>query len=145
MVKEKVKRKRILPKVGDIFQIPLPDGRFAYGKVFRDASVGVYQKIFDSPTELPIEAPFAFIVGLYNDILKSGVWPIVGHEPFASEEDEWPPPNYVKDIISGEYSIYHKGEMRPSTAEECRGLEEAAVWDAHHVIDRIMGGTKYLS
>jgi hypothetical protein len=142
---EKAKRKRIRPKAGDIFQIPLPDGRFAYGKVFRDASVGVYQKIFDSPTEPPIEAPFAFIVGLYDDILKSGMWPIVGHEPLESEEDEWPPPNFVQDEISGAYSIYHKGEMRPSSEEECRRLERAAVWYAHHVIDRIMGGTKYLA
>lgn len=138
MVTKKSKRKRIRPKVGDIFQIPLPDGRFAYGKVFWDASVGIYRKVFDEPTEPPIRSRFAFIVGLYDDILKSGVWPIVGHEPFASEEDTWPPPNYIKDIISGEYSIYHKGEIRPSTKEECRGLEEAAVWDAHHVIDRIV-------
>jgi immunity protein 26 of polymorphic toxin system len=142
---EKAKRKRIRPNVGDIFQIPLLDGRFAYGKVFRDASVGIYQKIFDSPTLPPIRAPFAFIVGLYDDILKSGKWHIIGHEPFESEEDEWPPPNFVLDEISGEYSIYHKGEMRPSSEDECHGLERAAVWDAHHVIDRIMGGTKYLS
>ncbi len=144
MVTEKAKRKRIRPQVGDIFQIPLPNGRFAYGKVFRDASVGIYQKIFDSPAELPIKSPFAFIVGLYDDVLKSGMWPIVGHEPFESKESEWPPPHFVEDIISGEYSIYHKGEMRPSSEDECRGLERAAVWDAHHVIDRIMGGTKYL-
>ena len=142
---EKTKGKRIRPKVGDIFQIPLPDGRFAYGKVFRDASVGVYRKTFTSPTKLPIKSPFAFIVGLYDDILKSGMWPIVGHEPFESEEDEWPPPSCIKDIISGAYSLYYKGEIRPSTEKECRGLEEAAVWDAPHVIDRIMGGTKYLS
>lgn len=84
MVTKKSKRKRIRPKVGDIFQIPLPDGRFAYGKVFWDASVGIYRKVFDEPTEPPIRSRFAFIVGLYDDILKSGVWPIVGHEPFAS-------------------------------------------------------------
>jgi len=35
--------KQMIPRVGDIFQIPLPDGRFAYGKVFRDASVGIYE------------------------------------------------------------------------------------------------------
>jgi hypothetical protein len=139
MAATKLRTKRVRPKVGDIFQIPLPDGRFAYGKVFWDASVGIYRKIFNEPTEPPIGTKFAFIVGLYDDILKSGAWPIVGHEPFPSGEDIWPPPAYIEDIISGEYSIYHKGEIRPSTKEECRGLEEAAVWDAHHVVDRIMG------
>lgn len=139
------KAKRIKPQVGDIFEIRLPDNRFAYGKVFRDASIGVYEKIFSSPAEPPINSSFAFIVGLYSDILKSGMWPIVSHEPFDSVEAEWPPPACIKDVISGGYSIYHKGEIRASTAEECVGLEKAAVWDADHVIDRIMGGTKYLS
>lgn len=142
---KKAQAKRIRPKVGDIFQIALPDGRYAYGKVFRDASVGIYQRIFDSMTVPPIMSPFAFFVGIYNDILKSGIWPIVGHESFTSEEAEWPPPNYVKDVISGEYSIYHKGQMHSSTEKECRGLEPAAVWDTQHVIDRIMSDTEYPS
>ena len=98
--------------------------------MFRDTSIGVYEKIFSSPAEPPINSSFAFIVGLYADILKSGMWPIVSHEPFDSEEAEWPPPACIKDVISGGYSIYHKGEIRASTAEECVGLEKAAVWDA---------------
>lgn len=52
------------------------------GKGFRDASVGIYKKIFDSPVDPPINSPFAFVVGLYDDILKSGMWSIVAHEPF---------------------------------------------------------------
>jgi hypothetical protein len=135
MSKEK---RMILPGVGDVFQIPLSNDRFAYGKVFRDASVGIYEKVFDSVQGLPIESSFAFIVGLYDDILKSGIWPIIGNEPFDSQEAEWPPANCVKDVISGAYSIYHKGEIRPSTQEECEGLEAAAVWDSHHIVDRIM-------
>ena len=133
------------PRVGDIFQIPLPDGRYAYGKVFRDASVGIYETIFDSPAELPIESSFVFIVGLYDDVLKSGTWPIIGHVPFSSTEDEWPPPHLIKDVISGEYSVYHKGVIRPSTESECRGLEQAAVWDVEHVIDRILGANEHLN
>ena len=127
----------IRPKVGDIFQIPLPNDRFAYGKVFRDASVGIYDQVFSSAQQLPIESSFAFIIGLYDNILKSGTWPIIGHEPFESQEAEWPPPSCVKDVISGDYSIYHKGQMRPSTEAECQGLEAAAVWDSNHVVDRI--------
>jgi hypothetical protein len=145
MISKNSRAKRINPQVGDIFEIPLPDDRFAYGKVFRDASVGIYEKIFPCPAEPPINSSFAFVVGLYDDILKSGVWPIISHEPFSSAEAEWPPPACIKDIISGDYSIYHRGEIRPSTPLECIGLETAAVWDADHVIDRIMGGTKYLS
>jgi len=133
------------PRVGDIFQIPLPNGCFAYGKVFRDASVGIYEAIFDAPTQLPIKSSFAFIVGLYDDILKSGAWPVVGHEPFTSTEEEWPPPHFIKDVISGDYSLYHKGVIRPSSETECRGLEQAAVWDVDHIIDRIMGANQDLN
>ena len=133
------------PRVGDIFQIPLPDGRYAYGKIFRDASIGIYETIFDSPAELPIDSPFAFIVGLYDDVLKSATWPIIGHEPFNSTEDEWPPPHFIKDVISDDYSVYHKGVIRPSTETECGGLEQAAVWDVEHIIERIMRANESLN
>jgi len=133
------------PRIGDIFQVPLPDGRFAYGKVFRDASVGIYETIFNTPASVPIKSAFVFIVGLYADVLKSGTWPIVGHEPFASADEEWPPPHFIKDVISGEYSLYHKGIIRPSSETECRGLEQAAVWDADDIIDRILRSKQYLN
>ena len=29
--------------------------------------------------------------------------------------------------------------MRPATLAECQGLEQAAVWDLHHLVDRLMG------
>lgn len=131
------------PRIGDIFQVPLPDGRFAYGKVFRDASVGIYETIFNTPANLPIQSSFAFIVGLYDDILKSGTWPIIGHEPFGSTDEEWPPPHFIKDVISGEYSLYHKGVICPSSEAECCGLEQAAVWDADDVIARILRSEQY--
>ena len=143
MDNQKRKLKRIRPKLGDIFMIPLPNGRYAYGKVLRDASVGIYEPILDHPSDTPINSSFAFVVGLYSDILKSGIWPIVGHESFGSEEQEWPPPYYIKDTISGKFSIYNKGKIREATEEECEGLEKAAVWEAHHIIDRIMGDTKW--
>jgi hypothetical protein len=132
MVKKKV-------KVGDVFQVPLPDGRFAYGRVYKDASVGIYRHLTDEPFQPPIGSrDFLFTVGLYKDILESGKWPIVGFDAFDESESAWPPPNFVEDIISGEYQIYHKGELKPAEERETIGLEKAAVWDAHHVIDRIM-------
>ena len=45
---------------------------------------------------------------------------------------------YIKDSISGSYSIYYKGELKPSSAEECDGLECAIVWDRELVVNRIM-------
>ena len=135
----------INPQVGDIFEIRLPNEQFAYGKVFRDASVGIYEKIFSSRAEPPIKSTFAFIVALDLDILRSGIWPIVSYEAFSSVEEEWPPPVCLKDRFSGDYSIYHKGKIRIATEAECVGLAADGVWDVAHVIDRIMAGTKYFS
>jgi len=121
------------PRVGDIFEIPLPNGRFAYGKVFRDASVGIYETVSDTPMRPPIQSAFAFVVGLYEYILADGIWSIVGQEPFESTDAEWPPPYFIKDPISGDYSRYHKGVITESSETECRGLEQAAVWDADDI------------
>jgi len=126
------------PRVGDIFEVPLPNGRFAYGKVLRDASVGIYDTVFDTRTAPPIKSSFAFVVGLYEYILADGTWPIVGHEPFESTDGEWPPAYFIKDSISGDYSRYYKGIITPSSETECSGLEQAAVWDADDIVRRIV-------
>ena len=126
-------------KVGDVFQIPLPEGRSAYDRVYKDATVGVYRHVTGEPGKPPIGSrDFGFHVGLYKDILENGKWPIVGFDGFDESESEWPPPNFVKDVISGDYQIYHKGGFRDAEPWEVVGLEEAAVWDAHHVLERIM-------
>jgi hypothetical protein len=47
--------------------------------------------------------------------------------------------------LSGEYSIYDKGEMGKDTKLECEGLKIAAVWEAEHIIDRIMDDDRWHS
>lgn len=133
-------RKQI--KIGDIYAIPLPNGKFAFGKSFRDACIAIYKHIGNNMVDFPRTEEYQFIVGVYKDILKSGVWPVIGNRPFNTEDEQWPPPMCVIDSISGEYSIYHKGELRDSSMSECEGLEVAAVWEPEHIIDRIMGEEK---
>ena len=135
------KRKKV--KLGDVFAIPLPNSKYAFGRRYRDASIGIYKHIGVDVNDLPQQEEYQFIVGVYDDVLKSGKWPIVDNRPFKNEEEEWPPPYYMKDPITGKYSIYHKGQDRKSTEQECKGLEVAAVWEAEHIIDRIMGSDKW--
>lgn len=133
------KRKKIRFKVGDVFQITLPNGKYAYGRVYKDASVGIYNHISDHPDAPPIGSrDFMFNVGMYEDVLSSGNCPIVGHDGFEDRESEWPPKNFIKDQITGKYSIYYMGEIKAASEEECKGLEQAAVWDLHHIVDRVM-------
>jgi len=122
-------------------------GRYAYGRVYDEAGLGVYSQITDEPHKPPIGSrDFQFIIGVYNKVLTSGEWPIVGDDPFGENEDPWPPPRCMIDSISGKYSIYHHGKTTPASAEECQDLEVTAVWDRDHIIDRILHGneSKYL-
>lgn len=136
----KKQRKKIKPTPGDVFQISLPDGRYAYGRVYRDASVGVYRTVSDEPLLPPIGSrDFLFHVGMYEDVLTRGMCPIVGHDQFGDGEDAWPPPYCIIDVITGEHSLYHKGEIKPASKAECDGLEKAAVWELSEIISRIVG------
>lgn len=136
---KKAGRRKVRFKPGDVFQISLPDGRYAYGRVYRDASVGIYRQVTNEPHKPPVGSrDFMFNVGMYEDVLTSGQCPIVGHDAFESPEAEWPPPNYVKDVLSGAYRIYHKGQFRRASEAEHLGLEEAAVWELRAITDRIM-------
>jgi hypothetical protein len=73
---EKVRRRRLRFKPGDVFQISLPDGRYAYGRVYRDASVGIYRQITDEPDSPPVGSrDFMFNVGMYKDVLITGEAP----------------------------------------------------------------------
>lgn len=131
-------RKRV--KVGNVHAIPLPDGRYAFGRMFRDGAIGIYKDTGDTIEDLPDEEKYQFIVFLYDDVLTSGDWPVICSRPFSNSEEEWPPPTFIEDQVSeGKYSIYYKEEILSATRDECIGLEETSVWDSNHIIDRIMG------
>lgn len=136
-------KRRNQVKIGDVYAIPLPNGKFAYGRVYKDACIAIYKHIGETMKDTPITEDYVFTVGIYKDILQSGQWTIVESKPFISDEEAWPPAMYTVDTISGKYSIYHKGQFRDSNMIECEGLEEAAVWEARHIIDRIMGDDKW--
>lgn len=119
------KRKRI--KIGDVYAIPLPNGKYAFGRKFKDAGIGIYKYIGEGIEDIPKDEEYQFIVGVYEYVLKSGDWTVVENRPFKSDDEAYPPPSCIIDSISGEYSIYYKGEIRSATKSECEGLEVAAV------------------
>jgi len=137
----KIRSKKI--RVGDVYAIPLPNKKYAFGRVFKDANIAIYKHIGDALDDLPMDEDYQFIVGVYKDVLQSGKWLIVDYRPFDDDEYAWPPPMCVIDKISEKFSIYYKGHLRASTKSECDGLEEAAVWEEEHIVDRIMGEDKW--
>jgi hypothetical protein len=102
-------KKRTRRKIGDVYAIPLPNGKYAFGRIFKDAGIGVYKHIGNNIEGKPMAEEFQFNVGVFDYVLKSGDWTVVENRPFKNEEEEWPPPYYIKDLNTGKYSIYHKG------------------------------------
>jgi hypothetical protein len=136
-------KKQRRKKLGDVYAIPLPNSKFAFGRIFKDAGIGIYKHIGESIVDIPMDENYQFIVGVYDYVLKSGNWSFVENRPFNNVEEAYPPPTCIIDSISGKYSIYHKGEIRASNKSECEGLEITAVWADNHIIDRIMGDDKW--
>jgi hypothetical protein len=132
--------RRTQPAVGDVVQFSLPDGRYAYGRVLRDASVAFYRVTTREPGKPPIGSrDYQFVVGVYADVLRSKEVPIVGRDPSTDVDDEWPPPYSVHHPLTGRTDRYERGSMRGATEDETRGLEPAAAWDLNHLVDRLMG------
>jgi hypothetical protein len=82
---------------------------------------------------------YEFVVGVYDDVLRSETVPVVGHDPSKDADDEWPPSHSVYHPLTGRTDLYYKGVMRAAEEHETRGLEPSAVWDMHHLIDRLTG------
>lgn len=116
-------------KVGQILAIPLPGGRYAYGKVFNDLDVGVYDFLSNrlEPVEKVVAHRILFYNGLGSRVVKSGEFPVIGEQPFADEASAWAPPMVVgidiDDHTDGTLNISHKGEVRGATPAEAKGLE----------------------
>lgn len=137
-----MKKRRL--KLGDIYEIPLPNGKNAYGRLYKEYTLAIYKMTCSSFDELPDTEDYQFYVGVYKDLLQDGEWKVVGNREFEGEEDAWTPPQCVIDAITKVGAIYYKGEIIPCTYDECKDLEVAASWDRNHVVDRIMGDNKWL-
>jgi hypothetical protein len=121
--------KRRRPRVGDIVAIPLRDEIYAYGKLYRDCAVGIFDYISSEicSAETVIENPECLWFGFDDYAIRQGRWPIIGRVEPRTEDDEWAPPVYIEDIIvPGKFRVYHKGEMRPASRKEIAGLQEQA-------------------
>ena len=87
-------------KIGNLYGIPLTNGKSAFGRLLRDAGIAIYRHIGIDINDLPINEDYQFIVGI-PDINKDLIY--IDNIPFESEEHEWPPPSYIYDAIGNRY------------------------------------------
>jgi hypothetical protein len=127
-------RKKPVFGVGSIVAIPLPDGRYAYAKAFKNVDWGVYDFISREMETVEKVTAHAFLFFQHCTIApaKSGKWPVIGAQPFADEETSWGPPR-TGGVLPGFpvdpllLQIRHKGVGRRATLAEAAGLDIGTV------------------
>lgn len=154
-----IRKKKVPVQVGDVFEIPLGEGRKAYGQyVYFDKKKGPIIQIFDlicrdqekvdldqlKNTKL-LFSP-VFIVGLYP-LFRSGQWRVIGHLPI----EKFIFPGFVStlwDPKTGEATTWYLwdgektirlGKILP---DEYKKLEFKVYWPPKYIVDRIKTGIK---
>ncbi len=135
-----MKQSRQKRRVGDIFKIDLGDGSWAYGRVLKEPLVAIYdlKTSKEVPLQTIISSPVAFKVWVMNSAITKGIWPVIGNAPLTPDL-EVQPPFFKRDPLSGALSITYVGggDEIPASLEDCANLENAAVWSAEHIVDRL--------
>src|ERR1700727_1282723 len=74
-------QRRITPKVGDVFEIPLTSGAHGYGHVLSAVLLGYYDVATEAalPLDDVVKLGVAFRLQTSAKALKEGNWPIIGN------------------------------------------------------------------
>jgi Immunity protein 26 len=135
-------RKKIRPKVGDVFRVPLDEGMHAYGHVLSSVLHGYYAIRTDKAVALNdiVQSPVAFRVKALNDRIEKGEWPIVGNiaPPAAMNAPlRLALENAPDFFLLYEWTPQTGGHDWPVSADEVKGLEEDGIWDSYDVPRRL--------
>ena len=68
-------------KIGDVYAIPLPNGKYAFGRVLKDCCIAIYKQLSSECDNIPQDESYQFVVGVYQDVLKSGTWKKIRNIP----------------------------------------------------------------
>ena len=134
-----IRQKRV---VGAVMEINIDDKYYVYAQSYPHTQ----EVIFDYRSKEPLKdlsvllsAKQLFRVTVYRRVIGSGYWKKVGKLPLR--EDLLPVQmEYIyHEFDNIQFELYNPatGKVTPATKDECRGLEEAAVWDYGAIIDRI--------
>jgi len=107
------------PQVGDVIQLTLPGGRYAYGRVLRDANVAFYSETTAEPALPPTGSrDYHFVVGVYDNALTSEGVSIVGHDSSQAPEDDRPPPNSIGGFALGQQRMAPRLDPQPQSVPQ---------------------------
>jgi hypothetical protein len=125
---------------GTFTRIPLADGTFGYGRVLPNPYIAFYDfRTAEPSSDLDaIESqPVLFTQAVR--LFKYDRWANLGKRKLTGEVAR-PVVRFMQDLADyRQCTIYDsEGMSRDATPEECIGLERAAVWDPHHIEQRLL-------
>ena len=135
-----IKRQR--ERAGAILEIDIEGLYYVYAQiVYTKQCVFFDFRSNEHLTDLSLlhNKPVLFVASVYSYIITRGYWPIIGMMPIREEFREMPDEFIHHRFDKQEFERYNPntGSITPSTWDECKELERAAVWDHHHIVDRI--------
>jgi len=129
---------RVVKKAGDVFEVPLSNGRHGFAQWLADGTARFFKKATKAhlPVEDVLALPVAFRVIVARPTPGQYGWRKIGKGTVPANCLE--PQRYAKkDVISGALTSYYKGVERPAKAAELRSLETLAVWGHPHIVERL--------
>ena len=125
-------------QAGNVFEIALPSGGFAYGMIVDLPLAAFFDARFTQRPLLAdvLRAPAAFRIWVMDSCFTTDRWPIIGSAP-VPESLQNQPTFWKFDRIARRFSLYESGHETPATRDQCLGLECAAVWSPEHVESRL--------
>ena len=135
----KPKRQKIT--IGSIVEISIEGLYYVYAQILPKSLYAFFEYRSKEPIvdlSCLTTAPVLFVIPVYDYVITKGIWLKVGKLSIRKDL-EILPLEYIYDNTSDKYSTYncYTGKIVPSTKEDVRGLERAAVWAENHVEDRI--------
>lgn len=140
-----MKIKKQVKRPGDIFAIPLGGGRYGFACLFHHGLSGIYEHTSASIEDIPKNRRFLFMTAIVVPAMNAEGWPVVGMDVVAKGKTTELPLQFIYDEDADTYCIYvaETGEKRPSSKQDCAGLEKVAAWGREHIVARILSGGRH--
>lgn len=129
---------RLTKKPGDVFALPLSEGRVGYAQWLPDDTARIFLAAHTAAASVQdvLALPVAFRVMVFKDTPGRYNWSKLGNAAIPATCLE--PQQYaMKDQMTGRISVYFNGQITPADIEQVRGLETCAAWAHPHIAERL--------
>jgi hypothetical protein len=128
------------PDVGTFLRIRLPDGSYGYGRALQDPYIAFHNfRTLEEVNDLAAISTKPILFTQAVRIRESDRWSALGKLELLDELLR-PVVRFTQDVADfTRCTIYDSmGLERAATPEECIGLERAAIWEIHHIEERLL-------